>query len=121
MKKILIMVLLAMLASASTALAVAPTVVTNVPGTGVAHDGTVGALPIGTSTFVVSTNVTLYADADAGGYNVAAKHLSGDLTFVSSSIAPGISEVTAAVSGLDKGEILTSVLADPTTANIYTQ
>lgn len=91
MKKLLVLALMAVLALASTASA--SKVLTNVPGTGMAVDGTVGTLTLGSTSFAVSTNVTLVATGNAGGYNVADKHVAGDLIFLSSSVASGIQEV----------------------------
>lgn len=124
MKKLIIMVLMAMLVSATTAFAVSPTVLTNYSTTdigtpiGSATDGTVGPIEIGSTKFSVSTNVKLVASGDGGGFNVAAKHYAGDIAYLSSSVSAGIEELT----GQAKGEDMASTLIlSENVDNVYSE
>lgn len=117
MKKLLVMVLMAVLCSASSALATK--VLTNytaaTDGTvGAAVDGTAGPITIGSTPFSVSTNVNLIAAGGSGGYNVSSKHLSGDLNFISSSVSASIKETAAT-----KGTKMTTIIL-PTGTDLYT-
>lgn len=95
MKKIILSALFAIIATASVASAA--TTWSNVPpasgGSGPTAEGTRADGILGSTVFSVSTNVTLYADGDAGGYNCATKHYSGDTQFISSSTNAGIVEL----------------------------
>lgn len=95
MKKIIISALFAIIATASVASAA--TTWTNVPpasgGDGPIATGTRSDGVLGSTTFSVSTNVSLYAAGDAGGYNCASKHFSGETQFISSSTNAGIIEM----------------------------
>lgn len=100
MKKIVVSALVMIFATAS--FATAETTWTNVPGTGPAVAGDLPATAtgqlgvLGSTAFSVSTNVTLIAAGDTGGYNVGAKHLAGDTGYVSSSVNAGVEEVAIA-------------------------
>jgi hypothetical protein len=113
MKKIIVSALFAVLATAS--LAAATTTWTNAGTPAFETDGDVENGKIGQTVFQVSTNVTLIADGNAGGYNVSDKHLSGDKSYMSSSVSASIEEGTAT-----KGEPMTALVPCPTDANIYT-
>jgi hypothetical protein len=123
MKRILMMVMLAALVSASSAFAT--TVLTNysAPAPSGAQVGpyyvsttsAAGPITIGQTPFSVSTNVSLIAAGGAGGYNVSSKHLSGDKSYLSSSVSASINE-----NGLiAKGTAMTTLVLG-TGADLYT-
>lgn len=100
MKKIIISALFAVLATASFAMATSTW--TNYPANAVPSGGTagpvqagdIGAAGLGSTTFSVSTNVTLIGNGSTGGYNCGAKHLAGDTGYVSASNNAGLMEVS---------------------------
>ena len=119
MKKLLVMVLMAVLGSASMASALV--VLTNYPApapegqkVGAAKDNVLGPLTVGSTLFSVSTNVKLVATGNAGGYNVASKHKSGDKHFLSSSVSSGIEE-TDGTKGTDM--VSTQIISTNATLN----
>lgn len=118
MKKIILSALFAIIATASVASAA--TTWTNVPvangGTGPTATGTRADGILGSTVFSVSTNVSLYAAGDAGGYNCASKHYSGDIQYISSSLNAGIVEET----GLSKSAVVDTALVVEANGATYT-
>lgn len=119
MKKIIVTALFAVLATAS--FASATTTWTNqIPDGGTAPvpsvTGTLSDGVVGSTVFQVSTNVTLIGAGNEGGYNCTSKHISGDKTYLSSSVSASIEEDET----LKKGEALTALVVSGITENVYT-
>lgn len=121
MKKLLVLIFMAVLASASTASATITltnhtAAVGSIPA-GAYHQSATsgaGAYTLGSTPFSVSTNVTLIADGNLGGYNCSSKHVSGDLNFISSSVSASIKETSGT-----KGTAMTAIIL-PTGDDLYT-
>lgn len=106
MKKIIISALFAILATASVAMATSTWTNDSGSPTQSGDIGSAGAL--GSTSFSVSTKVTLIADGSTAGYNCGAKHISGDTGYVSASNNAGIKEISIAKATAMASSYLTS-------------